>query len=101
VNARPLLRRAVNTGTALRSRGAAVLEQMARRDRRWALLAGLIVALLPSQVLWSSLILKDAAVWAALSSLAAPVAVSARSSGRRLALQGTAAAVLLVLLGYL
>jgi hypothetical protein len=51
VNARPLLRTAVNTGTALRSRGAAVLEQMARRDRRWALLAGLIVALLPSQVL--------------------------------------------------
>lgn len=70
-------------------------------DRRWALLAGLIVAALPSQVLWSSLILKDAAVWAVLSALALVVAVAARSGGRRLALMGATAAVLLVLLGFL
>jgi hypothetical protein len=55
-------------------------------DRRWALLAGLIVAALPSQVLWSSLILKDAAVWAVLSALVLVVALAARSGGRRLAL---------------
>lgn len=70
-------------------------------DRRWALLAGLIVALLPSQVLWSSLILKDAAVWAVLSGLALAVAVAGRSGGRRLALLGATAAVLLVVLGFL
>lgn len=70
-------------------------------DRRWALLAGLIVALLPSQVLWSSLILKDAAVWAVLSALALIVAVAAQSGGRRLALLGATAALLLVLLGFL
>ena len=70
-------------------------------DRRWALLAGLIVALLPSQVLWSSLILKDAAVWVVLSALALVVAVAARTGGRRLALLGATAAVLLVLLGFL
>lgn len=70
-------------------------------DRHWALLAGLIVALLPSQVLWSSLILKDAAVWAVLSALALVVAIAARSGGRRLALLGATAALLLVLLGFL
>ncbi len=70
-------------------------------ERRFALLAGLIVALLPSQILWSSLILKDAAVWAVLSALALVVAVAARSAGRRLALMGAAAALLLVLLGFL
>lgn len=70
-------------------------------DRRWALLAGLILAFLPSQVLWSSLILKDAAVWAALSGLAVVVALSHRADGRRLAMLAAIAAVLLVLLGYL
>jgi hypothetical protein len=70
-------------------------------ERRFALLAGLLVALLPSQVLWSSIILKDAAVWACLSGLAVVVAVGARSTGRRLALLAVVAASLLVLLGFL
>jgi hypothetical protein len=70
-------------------------------DRRWALVAGLVVALLPSQILWSSLILKDAAVWAALSGLAVVVALSSRAEGRRLLLLGAAAAALLTLLGFL
>jgi 4-amino-4-deoxy-L-arabinose transferase-like glycosyltransferase len=70
-------------------------------DRRFALLAGLLVALLPSQVLWSSIIMKDAAVWACLSGLAVVAAVAARSAGRRLAALGLAAAGLLVLLAYL
>ncbi len=68
---------------------------------RFALLAGLIVALLPSQILWSSLILKDAAVWAVLSALALVVALAARSDGRRLVLLGATAALLLALLGFL
>ena len=70
-------------------------------ERRFALMAGLLVALLPSQVLWSSIILKDAAVWACLSGLAVVVAVGARSTGRRLALLAVVAASLLVLLGFL
>ena len=68
---------------------------------RWALLAGLIVALLPSQILWSSLILKDAAVWAVLTALAVVVTVAMRSSGRRLLLMGATAVALLALLGFL
>jgi 4-amino-4-deoxy-L-arabinose transferase-like glycosyltransferase len=70
-------------------------------DRRFALIAGLLVALLPSQVLWSSLILKDAPVWACLSALAVVAAVAARSTGRKVALLGLAAAGLLLLLAYL
>lgn len=68
---------------------------------RWAIVVGLIVALLPSQIVWSSLILKDAMVWFALSGLALTVAVAGRSSGYRLLLLGVLAAVLLGFLGYL
>ena len=70
-------------------------------DRQFALVAGLIVALLPSQVLWSSIIMKDAAVWTCLSALAIVAAVAARSTGRKLAALGLSAAGLLVLLAYL
>jgi hypothetical protein len=70
-------------------------------ERRFALVAGLLVALLPSQVLWSSIILKDAAVWACFSALGVVVAVFGRITGRRLALLMVAAAGLLVLLGFL
>ncbi len=70
-------------------------------DRRWALFAGLVIALLPSQVLWSSIIMKDAAVWACLSGLGLVVALASRSAGRRLAVLASAAVGLLVLLGFL
>ncbi|MBA2505537.1 MAG: hypothetical protein H0V29_06270 [Thermoleophilaceae bacterium] len=70
-------------------------------DARWALLAGLIVALLPSQVLWSSVIMKDAAVWALLAGIAVTVAVANRSTGWRLALLGALTALLCIALGYL
>jgi hypothetical protein len=70
-------------------------------DRRFALVAGLLVALLPSQVLWSSIIMKDAPVWAILSGLGVVAAVAARSTGRRLVLLGLLAAVLVTLLGFL
>jgi hypothetical protein len=71
-------------------------------SRQWALVAGALVALLPSQILWSSLILKDAAVWALLSGLAVVVAVAGRTSDRRrLALLAVLAVAFLTLLGYL
>jgi hypothetical protein len=70
-------------------------------DRRFALVAGLTVALLPSQILWSSLILKDAAVWATVSGLAVVVAVAGRTTGRRLVPLAAATAALLALLGFL
>jgi hypothetical protein len=65
------------------------------------LAVGLMVALLPSQVLWSSLILKDAVVWFVLAALAVTVAIANRSSGRRLLLLAGCAAALLFSLGYL
>lgn len=68
---------------------------------RWALVPGLIVAVLPSQVLWSSIIMKDAAVWLSLSGLALLMVLAQRSSGGRLALLGLAALAPMVALGYL
>ncbi len=70
-------------------------------DAWWALAAGLVVALLPSQILWSSLILKDALVWAALAGVGLTVAVAGRSHGRHLLAAGAAAAGLLLALGFL
>jgi hypothetical protein len=68
--------------------------------RGYAVLAGAIVALLPSQVLWSSLILKDAVVWAMLSGLALVVALAPRGSNRRLAVGLLAGGLLLLGLAY-
>lgn len=45
---------------------------------RFALLAGLGVALLPSQVFWSSLVLRESMVWASLAAIAVAVAVAIR-----------------------
>lgn len=69
--------------------------------RRWAVAAGLVVALLPSQVLFSSLVLKDAAVWAVLAALALTLAVLGRSTGRRAVLLLVGLTALLYLLGHL
>jgi hypothetical protein len=68
-------------------------------ERRWALIAGLIVALLPSQVLWSSLVLRDSAAWvvAALIGLCAARGQGERS-GRRLFMWGCAITLLLVVM---
>ncbi|MBK5305892.1 MAG: hypothetical protein JJD92_04310 [Frankiaceae bacterium] len=46
---------------------------------RWAVAAGLLVAVLPSQVLWSSLVLRESAVWAALALLALCCAIGLRT----------------------
>lgn len=68
---------------------------------RWALVAGLVVALLPSQVLFSSLVLKDASVWAVLAGLALVIALANRSRGWRLLGCVAGLVALLYLVGHL
>jgi hypothetical protein len=51
--------------------------------RRWACAAGLIVALLPSQVFWSSIVLRESMVWTCLVALALAVALAATAQSRR------------------
>jgi hypothetical protein len=68
---------------------------------RWAVAAGVVVALLPSQVLFSSLVLKDAAVWAVLAALALTTAVLGRTTGRRVLPALACLTLLLFLLGHL
>lgn len=69
--------------------------------RTLALFAGLAVGLLPSQVLWSSLLLKDAAVWILLAAIALAMAVAGRKTGGRMLACVLLAACLLLALGYL
>ena len=68
---------------------------------RWAMGAGVVVALLPSQAFWSSMLMKDASVWFVLAGLGATVAVGSRATGRHLAILGVAAGGFLVMLSYL
>jgi hypothetical protein len=74
-----------------------VLESLTGRA---ALAVGLVVAVLPSQVLFSSLTLKDATVWALLAGAAVLVSAAGRSSGWSLAAPLSGLAVILVLLGH-
>lgn len=82
---------------------AAAVAGLALRHSRasHAIAAGLIVALLPSQVLWSSVTLKDAAVWLVLSSLALTIALANSSSGVKLVVLVFGSGVLLGMLGFL
>lgn len=48
--------------------------------RRTALFAGLVVALMPSQVIWSSVVLRESMVWAALALVGLGVALASRAS---------------------
>lgn len=66
---------------------------------RAAVFAGLAVALLPSQAFWSSLTLKDAAVWFLLVTLALLAAVLARSPRQRWWLPASGLVIALVMLG--
>lgn len=69
---------------------------------RWATLAGVAVAVLPSQVLWSALVLRESMVWAALAGLAVIAATLADAeSVRRVVLLTIAAGSLLCILGWL
>lgn len=65
----------------------------------WALLAGLTVALWPSQILWSSLILRDAFMWMALSGIA--VVLTWWDGSLRLGRFTPAAVAVVLLLGYM
>lgn len=57
--------------------------------RGFAVAAGLVVALLPSQVLWSSVVLRESMVWAGLAILAVLLAAAGRArSSRQLVLYG-------------
>lgn len=53
--------------------------------KRWTVIAGLFVALLPSGILWSSLTLKDAQLWSLVGLVAVAVALSTRAHGLALA----------------
>jgi hypothetical protein len=71
-------------------------------DRQRALVAGCIIALLPSQVLVSSVLTKDALTWSLLAGLALVVATAATSSSpRRVIGLALLSAGLLALLGLL
>ena len=70
--------------------------------REVALAAGLVVALVPSQVLWSSVVLRESMVWAVLAGLALLLTVAARTTpGWRLAAAAAGAFALLFSLGHL
>lgn len=63
--------------------------------------AGMIVALLPSQVLFSALTLKDAFVWACLVGVSAFAAASQRMRGRALVMSPLVLLALLLVLAHL
>jgi len=70
--------------------------------RHFALLAGLFVALLPSQVLWSSVGLRESMIWAVLALMSLLVARAARSSGAgAIMLQAAGVGLLFVLVSWL
>lgn len=48
----------------------------------WALAAGLVAALLPTQVLWSSLVLRESMIWASLALLALAIATASPTRWR-------------------
>lgn len=84
--------------------GAAVLTTrlaMEWLSRRWAVSAGFVVALLPSQILFSSLTLRDAESWLLLAGVGVLVSVANRSRGLVLATVLGLAALILGLLGLL
>lgn len=68
---------------------------------RWALVGGLVAALFPSQVLWSSVGIRESTVWAATAGIALFVAWAWRASGARLLVAAVGIAALLVLLANL
>lgn len=70
--------------------------------RPYALLAGLIVALFPSQVLWSSVVLRESLIWAGLAGIAVVVGYSQRQrSGVRIVWSAVTAGVLFIAIVWL
>ena len=66
-----------------------------------ALFAGIAVALLPSQILWSSLVMKDAVVWCLLAGIAVTFVASWRARGWRLLACWAGIVAMLTALGFL
>ncbi len=69
--------------------------------RGWALAVGAGVAFFPSQIVWSSVLLKDPLVWLVVAGIAVLVAVMNRASGMRVFGYLAGAGVLLSLLAHL
>jgi len=69
--------------------------------RRVAIAAGLVVALLPSQVLWSALLMKDAFSWTLLATAALVVLYFNRARGWQLLAWGAAVILTLTLIRYI
>lgn len=82
---------------------AALVARLAARimSPAWGLAAGLLIAFLPSQIIWSSLLLKDPFVWPALAGLGLAVVVASETPRPRWLLGLGWAAFLLVVLTYL
>ena len=72
-----------------------------RLSPAWAVSAGMVAALFPSQVLWSSLMLKDAAVWAVLAGIGVVLYHPPRRGLMPVAAWLAGIGVLLFLLGHL
>lgn len=70
-------------------------------QRPMAIATGLVAAALPSQVMWSAVILKDALVWLVLASLGMTVVLWRKWSAARLPILMIVAGGLLVTLGFL
>lgn len=71
-------------------------------ERRFAIAAGLVVALMPSQILFSSVLLRESMVWAACATVACAVILANRATGiRRLLVAGAVALGGLLALGWL
>lgn len=82
---------------------ASITVVIARRvvTTRWALVAGLIVAALPSQVIWSSTTIRESMVWVGLAVAALVIPVIGPTSGRRTVLAILLGTVGLLMLGWL
>ena len=90
--------------TAFGAVTAGVAAWLARRvvTSGWALAAGLLVALVPSQVLWSSVVLRESMVWAAAGAVAVATTIAARGrSARQLGAAGLIGGAGLIALGFL
>lgn len=68
---------------------------------RWGLTGGLTIAFLPSQIIWSSLLLKDPFVWATLAFLALACSYALGAARRKWIYSAVGIALLLTLLTYL
>ena len=67
-------------GAATAAASAGLAGRFLRRP--FALAAGLTVALLPSQILWSSVVLRESLIWAGLAAMALVVGYSQQSGSR-------------------